>query len=85
MRWSSILRETPRSRCASRKMSAAVQYDAPIKIFILNNQYMGMVRQRGGTAAWQPAVAFLFGGVRRTSSWPRPMAGLAFAARSRRA
>jgi acetolactate synthase-1/2/3 large subunit len=26
-------------------MSAAVQYGAPIKIFILNNQYMGMVRQ----------------------------------------
>ena len=26
-------------------MSAAVQYNAPIKIFILNNQYMGMVRQ----------------------------------------
>ena len=24
---------------------AAVQYEAPIKIFILNNQYMGMVRQ----------------------------------------
>ncbi len=22
-----------------------MQYDAPIKIFILNNQYMGMVRQ----------------------------------------
>jgi len=28
-----------------QEMSAAVQYDAPIKIFILNNQYMGMVRQ----------------------------------------
>jgi len=26
-------------------MSAAIQYNAPIKIFILNNQYMGMVRQ----------------------------------------
>ncbi len=26
-------------------MSAAIQYEAPIKIFILNNQYMGMVRQ----------------------------------------
>jgi acetolactate synthase-1/2/3 large subunit len=26
-------------------MSAAVQHNAPIKIFILNNQYMGMVRQ----------------------------------------
>ncbi|MCB1422553.1 MAG: acetolactate synthase 3 large subunit [Nitratireductor sp.] len=28
-----------------QEMSAAVQYRAPIKIFILNNQYMGMVRQ----------------------------------------
>ena len=28
-----------------QEMSSAVQYRAPIKIFILNNQYMGMVRQ----------------------------------------
>jgi acetolactate synthase I/II/III large subunit len=28
-----------------QEMSTAVQYAAPIKIFILNNQYMGMVRQ----------------------------------------
>ncbi|APH72274.1 acetolactate synthase 3 large subunit [Aquibium oceanicum] len=28
-----------------QEMSAAIQFDAPIKIFILNNQYMGMVRQ----------------------------------------
>ncbi len=28
-----------------QEMSTAIQYDAPIKIFILNNQYMGMVRQ----------------------------------------
>jgi acetolactate synthase-1/2/3 large subunit len=28
-----------------QEMSAAIQYEAPIKIFILNNQYMGMVRQ----------------------------------------
>jgi acetolactate synthase-1/2/3 large subunit len=28
-----------------QEMAAAVQYEAPIKIFILNNQYMGMVRQ----------------------------------------
>jgi acetolactate synthase-1/2/3 large subunit len=28
-----------------QEMSTAVQHDAPIKIFILNNQYMGMVRQ----------------------------------------
>ncbi|MCP4182538.1 MAG: acetolactate synthase 3 large subunit [Hyphomicrobiales bacterium] len=28
-----------------QELSSAVQYGAPIKIFILNNQYMGMVRQ----------------------------------------
>jgi len=28
-----------------QEMSSAVQHNAPIKIFILNNQYMGMVRQ----------------------------------------
>ena len=29
----------------TQEMSTALQYGAPIKIFILNNQYMGMVRQ----------------------------------------
>ena len=29
-----------------QEMSTAVQYNLPIKIFILNNEYMGMVRQR---------------------------------------
>ena len=28
-----------------QEMSTAVQYSLPIKIFILNNEYMGMVRQ----------------------------------------
>ena len=28
-----------------QEMSTAVQYNLPIKIFILNNQWMGMVRQ----------------------------------------
>jgi acetolactate synthase-1/2/3 large subunit len=28
-----------------QEMSTAVQYELPIKIFIINNQYMGMVRQ----------------------------------------
>jgi len=28
-----------------QEMSTAVQHDLPIKVFILNNQYMGMVRQ----------------------------------------
>ena len=29
-----------------QEMSTAIQYDLPIKIFILNNEWMGMVRQR---------------------------------------
>src|SRR5258708_15939308 len=33
-----------------QEMSTAIQYELPIKIFILNNQYMGMVRQ------WQPPL-----------------------------
>ena len=28
-----------------QEMSTAVQYRLPVKIFILNNQWMGMVRQ----------------------------------------
>ena len=28
-----------------QEISTAIQYNLPIKIFILNNQYMGMVRQ----------------------------------------
>ncbi len=28
-----------------QEMSTAVQYELPVKVFILNNQYMGMVRQ----------------------------------------
>jgi acetolactate synthase-1/2/3 large subunit len=28
-----------------QEMSTAVQYDLPVKIFIINNEYMGMVRQ----------------------------------------
>src|SRR4029450_3516777 len=28
-----------------QEMSTAVQHDLPVKIFVLNNQYMGMVRQ----------------------------------------
>jgi acetolactate synthase-1/2/3 large subunit len=47
-----------------------------MKIFILNNQYMGMVRQWQQLAARQPAVAFLFGGAAglrqaRRSLWRR--------------
>ncbi|MEO1703247.1 MAG: acetolactate synthase 3 large subunit [Pseudomonadota bacterium] len=46
-----------------QEMSAAIQYNAPIKIFILNNQYMGMVRQ------WQQ----LLHGNRRSHSYTEAM------------
>ena len=63
-----------------QEMSTAVQYRLPVKIFILNNQYMGMVRQ------WQQ----LLHGNRLSESYsrrcpissssPRPMAATASAA-----
>ena len=37
-----------------QEISTAVQYDLPVKIFILNNKYMGMVRQ------WQELLRALF-------------------------
>ncbi|MGB7432317.1 MAG: acetolactate synthase 3 large subunit [Ahrensia sp.] len=46
-----------------QEMSAAIQFSAPIKIFILNNQYMGMVRQ------WQQ----LLHGNRRSHSYTEAM------------
>ncbi len=46
-----------------QEMSTAIQYRAPIKIFILNNQYMGMVRQ------WQQ----LLHGNRRSHSYTEAM------------
>ena len=49
-----------------QEMSTAVQYRLPIKIFILNNQYMGMVRQ------WQE----LLHGGRYAESYSRFAAGL---------
>ncbi|MEM0900027.1 MAG: acetolactate synthase 3 large subunit [Pseudomonadota bacterium] len=46
-----------------QEMSTAIQYNAPIKIFILNNEYMGMVRQ------WQQ----LLHGNRRSHSYTEAM------------
>jgi acetolactate synthase-1/2/3 large subunit len=55
----------------------AVQYNLPIKIFILNNQYMGMVRQWQQLAARQPPVATPTRKPCRTSSsWRKPMAAV---------
>ena len=38
-----------------QEMSTAIQYRLPVKIFILNNEYMGMVRQ------WQELFLMLCG------------------------
>ena len=46
-----------------QEMSCAIQYNAPIKVFILNNEYMGMVRQ------WQQ----LLHGNRRSHSYTEAM------------
>ena len=46
-----------------QEMSCAMQYDLPIKIFILNNAYMGMVRQ------WQE----LLHGGRYSESWSQAL------------
>ena len=46
-----------------QEMSTAVQYRLPIKIFILNNEYMGMVRQ------WQE----LLHGGRYSESWSQAL------------
>ena len=48
-----------------QEISTAVQYRLPVKIFILNNQYMGMVRQ------WQE----LLHGGRYSESYSRGAAG----------
>ena len=55
-----------------QEMSTAVQYRLPVKIFILNNQYMGMVRQ------WQE----LLHGGRYSESYTEFAAGLREARRS---
>ena len=54
-----------------QEMSTAVQYRLPVKIFILNNQYMGMVRQ------WQE----LLHGSRYSESYMRGPARLREAGR----
>ena len=40
-----FLKRIRSNQMTMQEMSTAVQYDLPIKIFILNNEYMGMVRQ----------------------------------------
>ena len=57
-----------------QEMSTAVQYDLPVKIFILNNQYMGMVRQ------WQQ----LLHGGRYSHSYSEALARFREAGRSLR-
>ena len=44
-RWSSIFPAGASFLMNMQEMSTAVQYRAPVKVFITNNQYMGMVRQ----------------------------------------
>ncbi len=48
-----------------QEMSTAVQYNLPIKIFILNNEYMGMVRQWQQLLHGGALFPFLFRGAAR--------------------
>ena len=48
-----------------QEMSTAMQYDLPIKIFILNNEYMGMVRQWQELLHGGALFPFLFRGAAR--------------------
>ena len=61
-----------------QEMSTALQYRLPVKVFILNNSYMGMVRQWQELPAWRRAI---LKAIRRrcriSSSWRRPMAATA--------
>lgn len=67
-----------------QEMSCAIQYGLPVKIFILNNQYMGMVRQwqqllhgnRLSNSIPKPCLT--------SSNWRKPMARLACIATIRR-
>ncbi len=43
-----------------QEMSTAVQYRLPVKVFILNNQYMGMVRQWQELLHGEPLFAQLY-------------------------
>jgi acetolactate synthase-1/2/3 large subunit len=42
-------------------MSTAVQYRLPVKVFILNNEYMGMVRQWQELLHGKPLLGELLG------------------------
>ncbi len=68
-----------------QEMGTATQYRLPIKVFILNNEWMGMVRQ------WQELTyesryseSYSDCLARFCRAWPKPMAGRASAATTRR-
>jgi acetolactate synthase-1/2/3 large subunit len=63
-----------------QEMSTAVQHDLPIKIFVINNQYMGMVRQWQELLHWRPLRDILYRALPISSSLPRPITRSASAA-----
>ena len=60
-----------------QEMSSAVQHNLPIKIFILNNQYMGMVRQCSNCCMALACRTAIRKPCRISSSWRKLMARLA--------
>ncbi len=57
-----------------QEMSCAIQYNLPVKIFILNNQYMGMVRQCSSCCMVTASPTPTRKPCLTSSSWRKPMA-----------
>ena len=67
-----------------QELATATQYRLPVKVFILNNEYMGMVRQwQELTYAGRYSESYSATRCPISSSWPRRMAGRASGSRSR--
>lgn len=57
-----------------QEMTTAVQYKLPVKIFILNNQWMGMVRQWQELLHGERSSQSYSESLPTSSNWPKPMA-----------
>jgi acetolactate synthase-1/2/3 large subunit len=62
-----------------QEMSTAVQYRLPVKVFIMNNQWMGMVRQWQELLHGERYSESYTDSCPTSSSSPKPMAALACA------
>ena len=68
-----------------QELGTASQYRLPVKLFILNNEYMGMVRQwQELTYSSRYSESYSDALPDFVSDWPKPMAGRASASRASR-